>query len=165
MTIITADRLRHVLHYNPLTGIFTRKIQTSHNALIGAVAGSLKSSGYWGIYIDNHHYRAHRLAWLYVTGMWPNDQIDHINLNKSDNRIANLREATSFQNGGNTRAHKTNTSGIKGVYWYHRLSKWHAQIRINGRRNHLGYFDNIEDAAFAYRKAAHEHFGEFARTS
>jgi HNH endonuclease len=90
-TKLTAERLRERLHYDAETGVFTRRVGSS-NARAGDVAGSVHSTGYVRISIDGGKYTAHCLAWFYVHGVWPSDQIDHINRNRSDNRIANLRE-------------------------------------------------------------------------
>ena len=88
---LTAERLRERLHYDAGTGVFTRRVGSGH-ARTGEMAGSVHSTGYVRISIDGGKYTAHCLAWLYVHGVWPPDQIDHINGNRSDNRIANLRE-------------------------------------------------------------------------
>lgn len=161
--IITANELRKILNYNLATGIFIWISKVNSNALPGYCAGCLNSQKYLVIRINKKLYLAHRLAWLYVYGAWPKDQIDHINLDKSDNRIDNLREATQWQNEGNVSIRRDNTSGIKGVSWYKRDRKWRANIQINGKQKNLGFFDNIESAAFAYADAALERFGEFAR--
>ena len=92
---ITADELRSILHYNPLTGVFTR-IRSAHPHRVGVVVGSV-SHGYILIGLLGKRYRAHRLAWLYVYGTWPKHDIDHINRNRSDNRICNLRDVTRQQ--------------------------------------------------------------------
>lgn len=88
--------------------------------------------------------------------------VDHINQDKLDNRKCNLRSATNSQNQWNQSKPKNNTSGYKGVYWDKQRQKWRAQIKINGRRRFLGYFDDILDAARSYDKAALELFGDFA---
>lgn len=110
------------------------------------------------------HYAAHRLAWVYVHGIIPSNMIDHINGDKDDNRIANLREATSSQNQRNTVKKSTNKSGYKGVCWHKRQKKWQVSIRYDGKPHHIGYFDNVLDASNAYIIASNTFHGEFSRT-
>ena len=150
---LTAEQLRSILHYSPETGIFTRKVSTSNSVKVGDVAGSLDGDGYLQIKVCSRKYRAHRLAWLHVYGEWPTDQIDHINRNRSDNRIANLREVTNKQNLQNTGKRSNNTSGHPGVRWHKRASKWRACIKHDYKHIHLGYFSILEEAISA-RKAA-----------
>jgi len=109
--------------------------------------------------IDGVFYLAHRLAWLFTYGVWPVMDIDHIDRDPVNNRIANLRLATCSQNGGNARISARNTSGIKGVCWHKNTKKWQAQITVNRRNHALGYFDDINAACAAYRAAAQVHFG------
>ena len=144
---ITAEELRSILHYDPLTGVFTR-IRSAHPNRVGAVVGSA-SHGYIRIRLLGKCYPAHRLAWLYVYGTWPKNQIDHINRNRSDNRIANLRDVTNQQNMCNAGDYSTNTSGRKGVYWDKRDSRWRACITDNGRYLSLGYFSTQAEAVAA----------------
>lgn len=115
---------------------------------------------YVKIRIDHVLYSAHRLAWLYVYGEWPLDQIDHINNDKTDNRICNLRLATQSENIVNRRAQSNNSSGRKGVT--RSGKRWSASIRSNGHRYHLGTFDTVDDAHAAYSEAACRLHGEFA---
>lgn len=106
---------------------------------------------------------AHRLAWLYIYGEWPIDQLDHINRNTSDNRIENLREATQSQNNANRSANKSKKySPLKGVSFYPDSKRWTASIRINNKNRHLGCFDTAEEAHAAYVAEADQVFGEFA---
>ena len=149
---LTAEYLRSILHYDPDTGIFTRKVSTSNNVKAGDVAGS-PSGGYLQIMVQSRDYKAHRLAWLHFHGVWPKYQIDHINRNKTDNRIANLREVTNKQNQQNRSKSSTNTSGHPGVSWNKQNAKWQAYITHNQKNLHLGYFTDIEEALSA-RKAA-----------
>ena len=150
---LTAEKLRELLHYDPETGIFTRKVRTSSRIKIGDVAGCLSSrDGYLRIAVLSRDYLAHRLAWLYVYGNWPEDQIDHINRNRSDNRISNLRGVTNKQNLQNASKYSHNTSGHTGVCWHKQCSKWVAQIAHNRKHLSLGCFATIEEA-IAARKA------------
>ena len=151
---LTAEKLRMLLHYEPATGIFTRKVRTSTRVKVGDVAGCLNSGdGYLQIRLQSQRYKSHRLAWLYVYGVWPEDQIDHINRIRTDNRISNLREVSHKQNHQNRSKSSHNTSGHSGVSWYKQKSRWRAQITHNQKDIHLGLFTNLEDA-IAARKAA-----------
>lgn len=172
---LTAAYVRSILHYDPETGVFTwrrrplehfetkRSCGTWNGRYAGNVAGRI-NIGYVDIHISNTMYLAHRLAWLYMTGSWPKECIDHINMNRSDNRFCNLREATHSENKFNRPKQSKNTSGHKGVTLHKPNSKWVAKICANGKHRNLGYFDTREDAAAAYAKAARELHGEFART-
>ena len=150
---LTAEYLRSILRYDPATGIFTRKVRTSRNVKVGDIVGSQNGDGYLLISVRSRRHKAHRLAWLYVYGAWPEDQIDHINRNRSDNRISNLREATNKQNMQNASKRSDNTSGHPGVSWYKQKSKWQAKITHNQKKIHLGSFTTMEEALSA-RKAA-----------
>jgi hypothetical protein len=150
---LTAEYLRSILDYEPETGIFTRKVRTAARVKVGDVAGSLDGGGYLQIRVQSQRYRAHRLAWLYVYGAWPKDQLDHINRIRTDNRISNLREVSHKQNHQNRSKSSHNTSGHSGVIWKKQNSKWNSQIVHNQKHIHLGYFTNLEDA-IAARKAA-----------
>ena len=157
---LSVERLRELLDYSPETGIFTWKIGGHGWRRVGVLAGSQSIKGYQTIGIDGREYAAHRLAWLYVHGEWPEGALDHINRDKADNRIANLRPATYSQNRAN-RLGKS-ASGFKGVYWHKKVGKFQAQIRIEDKRCSLGYFTTAEEAHEAYKTAAIHHFGEFA---
>jgi hypothetical protein len=166
--MLTADRLREMLHYCPLTGVFhwrsDRKISRgTRSDRAGSIAGSPSRKGYLTIQIDRKIYKAHRLAWLHVYGRWPVEQIDHKNGVRKDNRLCNLREATPSQNGMNKKLQSHNTSGRRGVSFDARWQKWRARIQANGRPISLGYFKSKEDAAAAVCEAAKEYHGEFAR--
>lgn len=150
---LTAEYLRSVLDYDPETGVFTWKVRTSTKVKIGDITGSLDGRGYLQIGVCSRLHKAHRLAWLYVYGEWPKLSIDHINRNRADNRISNLRDVTSKQNNQNAGKRSDNKSGHPGVYWYKPYNKWRAQIKHNQKKIHLGYFTTIEDAVSA-RKAA-----------
>ena len=149
---LTVEYLRSILHYDPATGIFTRKVSTARRVKVGDIAGSLDGGGYLQIRVQSRLHLAHRLAWLYTYGEWPKDQIDHINRNKTDNRISNLREVTNKQNLQNAGKRSNNTSGCPGVRWYKQNSKWVACIAHNYKQIHLGYFSILEEA-IAARKA------------
>jgi hypothetical protein len=160
--MLTAERLRELVTYDPDTGIMLRKLRTSNSTHVGDVVGTPHICGYREAHMEGGRYLMHRLAWLYVHGEWPPRYVDHINGNRSDNRIANLRLANPRQSVGNTFGNSRNTSGYKGVSWDKRNKVWRAYIAFNRRYQHLGYFKNKEDAARAYQLAAEKHFGEFA---
>ena len=161
--MITADELRHILDYDPDTGIFRWRRKISKKTVVGRQAGTTNDQGYIVICICRRDYRAHQLAFLYMEGRWPADKMDHKNLIRSDNSWKNLREANSLQNTGNTKRPRHNKSGVKGVYWDVSRQKWHAQISVNDRSTTLGRFADIQDAQAAYERAAIARFGEFAR--
>ena len=150
---LTVEYLRELLHYSPETGIFTWKVRTSRRVKIGDITGCPGGAGYLQIRIQSRLHKAHRLAWLYTYGNWPEDQIDHINRNRSDNRISNLRDVSNKQNMQNAGKRGDNKSGHPGVDWHKQNSKWRARIMHNQKDIHLGCFTDIEEA-IAARKAA-----------
>lgn len=160
---LTVSRLREVLEYNPETGLWTWLSTLSIRRVSGSQAGELKKNGYIFIGIDCERYRAHRLAWFYVYGKWPQYQIDHINGNRSDNRLVNLRLATNKENSTNRDKNRNNTSGFKGVFWNKRSKKWTAKINNGSKQIHLGNFYDPLDAHNAYIKASKTLFGDFGR--
>lgn len=156
---LSRERLREVLSYDPATGIFTWLISKG-SVSKGRTASSIEQQGYVVIRIDGLSYKAHRLAWLYVYGKWPS-LLDHINGVCTDNRIANLREATYSQNQQNSRPRYTGKSHFKGAS--RDRGKWRATIVIDGRQKYLGGFNTPEEAHARYCQVAQETFGEFAR--
>jgi hypothetical protein len=171
MTQLTQARLKQLLHYDAGTGLFTRLLDTGggrHKA--GTVAGCPGGRGgiYIELWVDGRRYSAHRAAWLWMTGSWPQHQIDHRNLNAKDNRWENLREATISQNAMNIRGRAK--SGAKGVYFIENEKKcgrkrWRASIAKDGKSYSLGNFLTLEEAGAAYDAAALRLHGEFARVS
>lgn len=148
---LTAQRLRQLLRYDAQTGDFTWLVGTARLQLAGRLAGTGDRRKYNRIGVDGRQYPAHRLAWLYVHGSWPESFIDHINGVKKDNRIANLREATNAQNMQNMRRPRGDgSSGFLGVTWHGDTSKWQAQIKTGGKNKYLGLFDTAEAAHEAY---------------
>lgn len=151
---LTQERLKELLHYDPETGLFTWRIRVAYRAHIGDVACSQPHRGYTYIMIDGSRIGTHRFAWLYMFGIWPKDQIDHINGVRDDNRICNLREATNTENQQNRGISKRNTSGYAGVSFF--SGAWYARIRVNRKRIHLGCFPTPELAHEAYKQAKSE---------
>ena len=151
-----------MLAYDPETGIF-RWLETTRWTKFGDIAGGVNPYGYSRIGIDRTRYLEHRLAWLMTHGEWPDTEIDHINGNRSDNRISNLRKATTPQQRHNMKKTCRNTSGVKGVYWDKKNKKWAADICSNSIRTHVGRFLRIEDAEKALNNIRVQQHGEFAR--
>ena len=154
---LTQERLKELLHYDPETGVFTWKVQTSNRVHVGDAAGATEPNGYRRIRVDSGNYRAHRLAWLYVHGKFPEGKLDHHDRDKRNNRISNLRPATDSQNGLNKGLQTNNTSGYVGVSWDKQRQKWAAFLTL-AKKVYLGRFTNILDA-IAARKAAEITFG------
>ena len=155
------ETLQSHLTYCPTTGEFRRLIATNNRVKVGEISGSI-SYGYRTIMVNGETHKAHRLAWLYMTGSWPVAEIDHINGERDDNRWENLREATREENQHNRKLTKNNTSGAKGVYRYKRTGKWCAQCMVDGKRQHLGYFANLVEANNAVRTFRENYHGAFA---
>jgi hypothetical protein len=161
---LTPARLRELFKYDPETGLFTRRISVKGHPA-GTIATRKMSAGYIEIGVDGRKYLAHRLAFLFVNGNWPPEQVDHINRQRTDNRWANLRLASISENHANKAASPANKSGFKGVCWRPKQRKWTAQIKKHRRIYHLGCFDSPSAAHQAYIDAASELFGEFARAT
>lgn len=151
-------------HYNPDTGVFLHA-RSSPRARIGTVAGCVNSSGYVMLSFDGLLCLAHRVAWLVMHGKWPDDQLDHVDGDRTNNRISNLRECTYAENHQNRGMHSNNTSGVQGVCLFKPTGKWAAYICVNGKRINLGLFNSIEEAAAARAeaKARHHTFQPFDR--
>lgn len=158
---ITQEELKAALHYNPETGVFTNKIQRG-TCQPGKEVGHL-DMGYVKINLFGQTFKAHRLAWLYMTGSMPTEDTDHVNGIRSDNRFGNLREASRGQNMMNIGVKKHNTSGYKGVTFHKPTGKWRAQIQVDKKKMGLGYFSDIREAAEAYIFAALELHGDYTR--
>lgn len=128
----------------------------------GTLAGTIGKNGYHIITICNRRYLAHRILWKLITGSEP-QEIDHINGNRLDNRFSNLRECSHRQNGFNQSKHVNNVSGHKGVHWDARTGQWQVQIANPNGSNHLGRFNDLQEAVQAYQEAAEKLHGEFAK--
>lgn len=157
MSALTGARLRELLDYDYLTGHFTRRVSLTHSVKVGDRAGTIsKKTGYASIWVDGHLYYAHRLVWLYVYGMWP-IQIDHINGNRIDNRLTNLRDCTNAENQQNIKGRSHNKSGFIGVHFDAWSGKWRASIKIDEKTIKLGRFSSKRDASEAYKEAKRQH--------
>ena len=155
--MITQEQLKECLHYEPETGVFTWRNHMCNRALKGAVAGGLSGYGYPCIRVQGRRYPAHRLAFLYMTGRFPPEQVDHINHVRDDNRWRNLRAVSHAENGKNVSLLSTNTSGHNGVYWSKLHSKWHVKMKVNQKDIHIGLYDSLEDAVKARADANTEY--------
>lgn len=149
---LTADRLRELLSYDQETGVFTR-IKARPKVRVGDIAGTVHPRGCIYITILGNNLLAHRLAWMYVYGKMPNRQIDHINGNRADNRIANLREATQEQNMHNRSLLSNGATGKVGVTKRKRTGRYEVRIQAFGIRQYVGGFSTAEEAAAAYAAA------------
>lgn len=163
--MLTQQRLRELLHYDPNTGIFTWRVARG-NIKSGATAGSAAyGHGYRVIKLDGRAYLAHRLAWLYVHGAFPVAEVDHINGVVSDNRVSNLRPAELKQNRRNRRAKRGTRTGLKGVTYIPRntIRPYQARIYVDGRSIFLGNYSTASGAHAAYAAAAPIYHGAFSR--
>lgn len=152
-TDLTQSDLKKILAYNPDTGVFTWVLSPSTRIKAGDIAGTF-CHGYWHIKVKGFVHGAHRLAWLYVYGVHPSNQVDHVNGMRSDNRIQNLREVNTSQNMQNQRKVRSDSkSGLIGATRQSLTGRWTSQIRTNGKSTFLGYFDSAEEAHIAYMEA------------
>lgn len=160
---VTAERLRQLLDCDPVAGVLIWKVARGSRAKVGSIAGSIDSHGHRQICVDGKYYMAHWLVWFFVTGKWPEKEIDHRNNIRDDNRFENLRPSSDQQQCFNSKIRKDNRSGCKGVR--HRgYRSWQARIRVSRKLIVLGTFPTREEAHQAYCKAAEKHAKEFART-
>lgn len=172
---------RQLLRYEPETGKLFWKERSARWFAAGKLSPEAKArrwnarfagkegftgdngSGYRFGTVNGQKYYAHRVIMAMIDGEWPQNQVDHKNGDRADNRLANLRHATSSQNGANMKLSPNSTSGVKGVYWFSPAKLWVAKTKVNGKQIYLGYFKNKEDAARAYAEGARRYHGEFAR--
>lgn len=161
--MLTYEEAQKSLSYNPDTGSLIWK-SAYHVSRVGSEAGSVDKNGYVRVTILGGRYLAHRLAYLLMLGHWPSNrvEIDHKNRNPSDNRWSNIRLATRSQNSANRDIFSSNKSGVKGVYFNKERSKWHATIKHNGKRLHIGYFDSKECAAKVRIEVETNMLGQFS---
>ncbi len=144
--MISLTEMAKILTYDLNTGRFTYKCKPRAQTEIGDIAGTIDKEGYRVIKIKNKLYKAHRLAWLFIYGRMPIGQIDHINHNRDDNRIENLRVVNNQENQKNRLINKNNKSGVNGVFWNKLSNKWQARIRVNSKAIHLGLFSTLDEA-------------------
>lgn len=155
---LTVQRVREALIYCPETGVFKRKLRTAQRHQAGdradfPISGG-NAKGYSRVSLDGKRYLAHRVAWLYVHGQWPSQFIDHINGEKSDNRLINLRDVNRIINSQNIRrARKDNSHGNLGISWHKQNKKWCARIGLQGKTKRVGSFSTVEQASEAYLNA------------
>ena len=156
---LTQDKLKELLRYDPETGVFTWKAKRrGAHAGVGDSAGGVDTStGYLRIRIYGHRNYAHRLAFLYMTGSFPSNHVDHIDGDKKNNQWNNLRAATQAENCRNMSISKRNASGITGVSWSKERSRWVAAICLNGKQTVLGRYGSLIDAVAARKRAESEY--------
>lgn len=159
MTVLTQKRLKEVFKYED--GKLLWENPTAKWMKKGTEAGFVTKYGYRYAAVDGKHVMVHRLIWLYHFGSLP-EFLDHIDGDRLNNRIENLRPATRAQNNQNARLRKDNKTGQKGVRWREDQQKWHATIKADKKQYHLGYFKDFEDAKNAYLIAAQHLHGKFA---
>ncbi len=155
-----SDAIRQAFTYD--NGVLRWKVAHGRRGQVGAIAGSKGPCGYVKIKWNRRHYQAHRLIFAFHHS-WLPEEVDHINGNRSDNRIENLRAATKSLNQQNAKLHENSRSGVKGVHWCKRDQRWIATVRKNKKIVYQRYFHDISDAAQAIQKAREEAHGEFAR--
>lgn len=153
--MITQKELKKFVSYDPLTGIFIWKVSTNGRIKIGSVAGSLENNGYVRLSISGTRYLAHRLAMVYVNGEC-GKFVDHIDGNRKNNKIANLRCVTKTENCQNRKKSKVNTSGVTGVSLNKKNGRWRADIGHKGDLLHIGSFVKFNDAVVARKEAEKE---------
>lgn len=153
---VTAEWIKNVLEYSPETGHFTWKQRFGKRGVPGRKAGTIDFCGYVVITINGKRHKAHRLAWLVMTGCWPSVAIDHINGDRTDNRFSNLRQADWRENQQNRKVQRNNKSGFLGVSWDSHAGKWRASIAAGGKSVNLGGYDCPEKASAAYLQAKAE---------
>lgn len=154
-TVAALKRAKECFNYDSSTGTFVRRSS-------GKIVGSVHHSGYLHIWFEGRHFLAHRLAWAFVHNRWPQQQIDHINHERSDNRIGNLREASHGQNTRNSKIYRTNHSGFRGVSWHSQSKAFVAQANFRGRVHYLGLYKTAKQAHAAYCIFARSHYEGFA---
>lgn len=161
----SVEYLKSLLKYDPKSGYFFWKINKSSRARIGRKTGNKNGNGYIILKVDCYRFQAHQIAWLLVKGKWPKKDIDHIDGNRSNNSISNLREATKQQNAWNMKRKNgeniKNTSGTKGVYFNKARKKWEVSIGV-GRKIYIGLFSELSDAVLARKKSEKKYHKEYA---
>lgn len=160
---LSFEEVDALLAYDPGTGVLTWRVDRGRLAKAGSAAGAVNSHGYLNLKVHGKNYKAHRLAWLLHTGSWPSQHIDHIDGDRANNRIDNLRECSSAENHQNLGKSPKNTSGVTGVSVHKQTGRWQAKITLDGKQIYLGLFETIEEAAAA-RAEAKQRFHQFQPT-
>jgi HNH endonuclease/AP2 domain len=158
---LTAEAVRRLFIYDPYSGLLQYRERGPRRPRGWFAGAKDPKSGYLRVQVGLRKYLVARLAWLWMTGQWPKDDVDHVDLDRTNNRWGNLRPATRAQNIVNSGLRATNKSGFKGVSF--KNGRWRATIRTGGRCLHLGYFPSPEEASRVYEEAASQSFGEFHR--
>lgn len=159
----TREIILALLSYDPLTGVFTWRVNRRGHVKAGDVAGHTRPDGYVYVTIDGKRLYAHRLAYFIMTGTWPEDEIDHVNGDPSYNAWANLRAAFCVENRRNSRTKSNSRSGLKGIVYHKPTNKWHARITVDRKVVPLRYHNTPEEAHAAYCEAAARLHKQFAR--
>lgn len=179
---LTAEFIRQILDYDPETGVLTWKPRVpdmftdgGHSAEhtcslwnskhAGKKAGKKHKEGYIEIWVNRVPYKAHRLAWVWMTGEWPVEQVDHENLDRSHNKWTNLRDATHGENMRNVRTKEGSTSGHKNVTWSKSHRKWVVRVTFDGERNKVFEAADLELAALVASEVIDKYHGKFARSA
>lgn len=147
--MLTQARLKELLSYEPDTGDFARLVSSCGRVKVGDIAGHVDTNGYTKIKVEGKGYAAHRLAFLFMEGYFPEHGVDHKNKIKHDNRWENLRHATNSCNGQNREISNNSTSGFPGVSFFKQTKMWKAHVKLNRKTIHLGYYTDILEAALA----------------
>lgn len=175
--MMTYEYARECFAYDPDAGILTWKVRprdhfnsdrswkTTNTSRAGTVAGHARKDGYVNLFMGGKSIKAHRLAWLLTYGEWPPGDLDHIDGDPGNNKLANLRSATLSQNACNRSRYRNNTSGYKGVSFVPSICKWRARVQIGGIRRCVGEFGTLTEAANACVAARAELHGEYARAA
>lgn len=163
--MVTHERLLELLVYKPETGEFIRRVAGRNKSHGKGTRSGNRQGGYWKVSIDGRGYRAGRLAWFYMTGAWPTEQIDHRDLNSANDRWGNLRLASMAENNRNRRTYRNSTTGFKGVFYDKKHRIYRARIHVNKKITDLGSFSTAVAAAQVREAALRSLHGEFARTA
>ena len=158
---IFKESVKSLFDYNPETGHLTWKVFTNSRAPIGSRTGTVKKRGYRQFKFQGRDYYEHQVIWLWVYGEWPKNYLDHINRNKADNRLCNLRDATCSENLCNTNLRSDNSSGVKGIAWDKSRNKWRASVEFGGALK-MKRFTSFEEACLQIREWRVQLHGEFA---